>query len=311
MKKLLLSCAFAALTAGCVTTPDAPPDPALLAQNYELLRTSMCPASDGNTPFPPLYSQGDPRIEPMQVFNNLFFLGSKVDTAWALTTSDGIILFDAMFANEIEEYVEDGLRALGRDPADIKYVVVSHGHADHFGGAARLQERYGAEVIMSAIDWAMVEAAQDDPENPKPHRDTAVEDGDTLTLGDATIRFVQTPGHTAGTISSLIPIRDRDHDHLAALWGGTALNFATVDAIEDYKASLTRFRTIDRNVDVVLSNHAYADGAEIKMAALRSGVNNPFVVGRQGFQDWLDVIEGCADEWLAVKQAAAAAQPAG
>ncbi len=303
----LAACALAAASvAGCATTESANPDPALLAENYAVLEESLCPAPDGNTVFPPRYSQGDPRIEPAQAFDNLFFLGSKVDTAWALETSAGIILFDAMFANEVEEYVIDGLTALGKDPADIKYVVVSHGHADHFGGAALLQERYGAEVIMSATDWAMLEAANPDPNNPKPNRDTAVEDGDTLTLGETTVRFVLTPGHTAGTLSSLIPVRDGEQEHLAALWGGTAMNFAPIEAVEAYQASLTRFRTIDPDVDVVLSNHAYADGAELKNAALASGEGNPWVVGNAAFQDWLDVIEGCSNEWLTLKRAAAA-----
>jgi hypothetical protein len=75
-----------------------------------------------------------------------------------------------------------------------------------------------------------------------------------------------------------------------------------------YQQSLTRFRTIDPAIDVVLSNHAYADGAELKIAAQANrapGDPHPWVVGAAAFQDWLDVIEGCSNEWLAVKRAEA------
>jgi len=307
MKTKLLTAAAATLAACATPLPEASADPELLALNYATLGESLCPAPDGEeTPFPPRYSQGDPHIAPMQVFDNLYFLGSKVDTAWALTTSEGIILFDAMFPYEIEEYVVEAMPVLGLDPADIKYVVVSHGHADHFGGAALLQERYGAEVLMSEADWNGLPAPTD--ETPVPARQIVVADGDTLTLGDTTVRFVATPGHTPGTISSLIPLEDGESTHLGALWGGTAMNFLTPEGIEVYRGSLTRFRAIDPAIDVVLSNHAYADGAELKMAALAErgpGDSHPFVVGNAAFQDWLDVIEGCSEQWLAVKRAAA------
>ncbi len=305
------ACAILAATVGASLSSAAlaQAGPALLEQNHAVLRESLCPASDGETPFPPRASVADdPRIPPMQVFDNLYFLGSKVDTAYALTTSDGIIVFDAMFPYEVEEFVIGGLTALGLDPADIRYVVVAHGHADHFGGAALLQERYGAQVVMSNTEWRYLADTQADGDAPLPARDVAVLDGDTLTLGDAAVRFVVTPGHTPGTISSLFTVRDGGQEHTAALWGGTAMNFLSAEDVEVYRRSLARFRTIDPDVGVVLSNHAYADGAELKMAALAErepGDPHPYVVGTEGFQDWLDVIEGCSEEWLARKRVAA------
>jgi metallo-beta-lactamase class B len=303
--KLKILTAAAALGACATPLAQAEPDPEILAANYATLRDSLCPAADGDTPFPPLASQGEPYIAPMRVFDNLYFLGSKVDTAWALTTSEGVVLFDAMFPDEIEPYVIDGMAALGLDPADIKYVVVSHGHADHFGGAALLQERYGTQAVMSNTEWHYLADTQADGNAPLPRRDVTVLDGDTLTLGDTTIRFAVTPGHTPGTLSSIFTVRDGGRTHAAALWGGTAMNFLSPEDIEVYVRSLTRYRTLDRDIDVVLSNHAYADGAELKMAALGArepAGPHPFVVGNAGFQDWLDVIEGCSNEWLARKR---------
>jgi hypothetical protein len=79
-----------------------------------------------------------------KVFDNLYFLGMYRVLGWAITTSQGIILLDAIYDYSIEAEVDEGLRKLGLNPADIKYVIVSHGHLDHAGGAKFLQEKYGA-----------------------------------------------------------------------------------------------------------------------------------------------------------------------
>ena len=38
----------------------------------------------------------------------------------------------------------------------MKYLVLTHGHNDHFGGAKYLQDTYHPRVLMSAVDWDMV-----------------------------------------------------------------------------------------------------------------------------------------------------------
>ena len=126
-------------------------------------------------------------------------------SAWAITTSQGIILLDAIYDYSIEAEVDEGLRKLGLNPADIKYVIVSHGHLDHAGGAKYLQEKFGARLIMSAADYDLL-----DQQNPswKPKRDMVATDGMKLTLGDFTMTLYLTPGHTEGTISTMFPVRD-------------------------------------------------------------------------------------------------------
>src|SRR5689334_15063669 len=87
---------------------------------------------------------------PQKVFDNLYFVGEQEYSVWALQTSQGLIVLDAIFDYSVEAEVDQGLKTLGLNPADIKYVVVSHGHLDHAGGAKFLQEKYGARLIMSA-----------------------------------------------------------------------------------------------------------------------------------------------------------------
>ena len=205
-------------------------------------------------------------------------------SAWAITTSQGIILLDAIYDYSIEAEVDEGLRKLGLNPADIKYVIVSHGHLDHAGGAKFLQEKYGARLLMSAADYDLL-----DQQNPawKPKRDMVVTDGYRLTLGDTTLTLYLTPGHTDGTISTIIPVRDGGRQHTAAAWGGTLFNFGpNLPRLEAYAQSAARFRDIvgKANADVILSNHTVYDGSKTKLPAVKArtaGQPHPYVVGHQ------------------------------
>ena len=98
--------------------------------------------------------QGPPPVaewhaEPVKVFDNLYFVGMTEYSAWAVTTSQGIILIDTIYDYSVEDEVVNGLKKLGLDPADIKYALVSHAHTDHIGGAKYLQDHFGTRVVMS------------------------------------------------------------------------------------------------------------------------------------------------------------------
>ena len=90
---------------------------------------------------------------PYKVFDNLYWLGTRQHSSWALRTSAGIIIIDTNFAWATQPEIIDGLTALGLDPRDIKYVFISHAHGDHDQGAAELQRALGAKVVMGAADW--------------------------------------------------------------------------------------------------------------------------------------------------------------
>jgi metallo-beta-lactamase class B len=240
--------------------------------------------------------------DPAKVFDNFYFVGMTDYTAWAIPTSAGIIVIDPLFDYSVEDEVVQGLTKLGLKPADIKYVLISHGHLDHAGGAKLLQERYGARVLMSAADWDMVER-----DNPrwKPKRDFVVTDGQKLTLGDTTLTLYLTPGHTPGTVSTIIPLRDGSARHVAALWGGTAFNFGPdKPRIQAYAASAARFRDIAAaaGADVILSNHSDYDGTKVKLPAIArraAGASNPYVVGPEVVRRYLTVANECAQAAVA------------
>lgn len=240
--------------------------------------------------------------EPVQVFDDLFFLGQTGFSVWGLRTSDGIILVDAIFDYSVEAEVVEGLRTLGIDPAEIQYVIVSHAHGDHVGGAGILQQ-HGARVVMSEADWALYEG--NDADYPKATRDVVATDGMELRLGDHVVRTYLTPGHTHGTISTILPVHDAGQPHVAALWGGTLFNFR--DSPDDprqarlvaYAESARRFREVARaaGADIILSNHTAYDGSTVKLPMLNErqpGDPHPYVIGVDAVGRYLTVAEECA-----------------
>jgi metallo-beta-lactamase class B len=235
--------------------------------------------------------------EPQKVFDNLYYVGMTEYSVWAITTTKGIILLDAIFDYSIEAEVDEGLRKLGLNPADIKYVIVSHGHGDHAGGAKFLQDKYGAHLLMSAADYDML-----DRQNPswKPKRDMVVTDGQTLTLGDTTITLYLTPGHTEGTISMIFPVRDGAQRHTVATWGGTAFNFGpNRERLMAYSHSAERMLDVatKAKADVILSNHTAFDGSQTKLPALKTRQpkdSHPYVVGLDSVQRYIKTVDECA-----------------
>jgi metallo-beta-lactamase class B len=232
--------------------------------------------------------------EPVKVFDNLYFVGQSEYSAWAVTTSEGIILIDTLFGYAVKDEVIDGLRKLGLNPATIRYAVVTHAHPDHYGGAKALQDLYKTRIVMSPADWSVLARLN----VPTPARDIDATDGHTLTLGDTTVTLYITPGHTPGTLSVLIPVRDNGKPHLAALWGGTGLN-ADRDSLEKYVQSAKRFDDIVRQAgaDIILSNHTDWDGSKInlpQLAVRAPGSPNPYIVGNQATRNYLKVAEECA-----------------
>lgn len=245
---------------------------------------------------------------PVKVFDNLYYVGMTEYSAWAVTTSDGIIVIDPLFHYSVEEEIVNGLTKLGLDPKRIRYVVVSHAHQDHVAGAAFLQER-GARVVMSAADWDWL--ANDPGRWPKAKRDIVAPDGYKLTLGDTTLTLYHTPGHTPGTVSTVIPLRDGANRHTAILWGGTGFNWRSGSPryiqpntppkywYDNYAKSARKMRDVTKQVgaDVVLSNHPQYDHSTTRLALMpkrTSGQPHPYVIGREGVDRFLTVAEECA-----------------
>ena len=243
---------------------------------------------------------------PYQVFDNLYWLGTRQHSSWALRTSAGLILIDTNFAWATQPEIIDGLTALKLDPRDIKYVIISHAHGDHDQGAAELQRRYGAKVVMGAPDWQATLQRPATAAGGVPTRGTGDvtvgPEGTKLTLGDTTLTIVATPGHTPGTLSYVFPVKDQGRTLMVAYSGGTLTGAFGTNAArwDEYIESQKRIAkaAADAGATVLLSNHSEYDNAYTKArltAAKREvGEDHPFVGGAAGVQRYFTVMTECA-----------------
>jgi len=242
--------------------------------------------------------------EPVKIFDNFSFIGTREHGSWALTTSAGIIVFDALYDYAVIDEVEGGLKKLGLDPINMKFLIITHGHGDHHGGTKYLQDKYRPKVVMGPKDWDLVAR---DTRSPRPTRDVEAVDGQKITLGDTTVTLYLTPGHTPSTISTILPVKDRGVTHMAAEWGGTALNpDSPIENIQAYVNSATRFRKLaaDAKADVIFTNHTNFDGTLTKLGALEKrqpGQPHPYVIGAAAVDRYMTVVEECGKAMLAGK----------
>ena len=230
------------------------------------------------------------RVAPFQVFDNLYYVGARWVSAWLLVSDQGLILFDALYG-DLTDIAINGIRELGFDPDDIRYVIVSHAHYDHIGGARRLQEEFGSVVMLTEADWNMTTEPAVYQEYPAPIRHLSVSDGSTLNLGRTRLRFMQTPGHTPGVLSTRFTVYDNGYPHEAFLFGGAGLNFSGVERTEIYINSIERLMQME-NIEVNIPNHP--DSGEIFeryeiLQDRQDGDLHPFV-DPESWDAWLDIL---------------------
>ena len=111
----------------------------------------LCNELPGASPFD--VAEKEDRVTPTKVFDNLYSVGTRSVGTWAVKTSQGIILINALHTKWVTSTLIAGLKKVGLDPADVKYVIVTQGEGDHYGGAKYFQDKYSSAVIMSAADW--------------------------------------------------------------------------------------------------------------------------------------------------------------
>lgn len=241
------------------------------------------------------------KVAPFKVFDNLYYVGVGWVASWLLTTSDGLIVIDTLEPRYATHLV-DGIVKLGFDPRRIKHVIVLQAHFDHLGGAALLQEKYGAKVWMGARDWDTLaqQATGRGAAEPMPKRDGVIRDGDTLTLGSVSLKLFDTPGHTPGTTSIDLTVTDGGRPYKAFFFGGSAPAPGKA-AAEQFLATVRRIEDTQQGVQVRLVNHGFSDAQfwqrVDKLARRKPGDPHPFIEPA-GFVPWLQQLKAEAEKQL-------------
>src|SRR6266850_6346181 len=236
----------------CIPPPPAAPAPAATAPRG---------GARGTPPGPPARETW--YAEPAKVTDNLYFLGTKIHSAWAIVGNEGTIVLEALYDYAAQDEILGGMRKIGLDSRKVKYVILSHAHADHDGGARLLQDEIpGVHLVYGAADWDAVDKSTNHA-GGKPKHDMVGTDGMKISVGDASVQIVTMPGHTPGTLSYLFEVRDGKPLRVAYV-GGTAIPFNGSAAYYDgYIASSKKMAkaAADYGATVLMSNHSEFDNA--------------------------------------------------
>ncbi|MGQ7828860.1 MBL fold metallo-hydrolase [Altererythrobacter sp. Z27] len=258
--------------------------------------------------------------QPMEVFDGVYSIGDDANNIWAIDTDEGIILIDALTTEEdARNIIVRHMEQVGLDPARIRLIILTHEHADHYGGAPYMQSLSGAPMAATQKAWNSTPVFGP----PMPVRgpgDLLLVDGQEISLGGRTITVVETPGHTPGTVSLIFPVSDDGTPHVAALFGGQGKPREIADYME-FRRGLDHFAdyTDQMQADVILSNHTVGDDGLTRIAQLaqrKPGDPNPYVVGREGVIRYDALFRAClsADidqmSWEAAQASAVAPTPA-
>jgi metallo-beta-lactamase class B len=247
-------------------------------------------------------------LEPAALADNLYYVGNRFVGVMVLRTSKGLILFDSSSSeDDAKQHLVPDLRKLGLDPRSISYVLVTHGHWDHYGGAKFLQETYGARIALSGPDWDLIEKlpanSLESANHPIPRRDVVVTDGQRISLGDTTVALYVTPGHTPGTLSAIVPVRFNGKTRRLSLFGSVAFppTIAPTErtgGLRKYDESVLRFAQVSlvAHAEGILNTHVFADGTYDRILRLRSrsaDAPNPFLTGSDFTHRYYQILHEC------------------
>ena len=232
-------------------------------------------------------------MPPFRMVGNVYYIGTFQASCHLIDTGDGLILIDTGYENTLYLVVRS-IYELGFNPKDIKYIVNTHWHDDHTGATAAMVDLSGAKTLIGRAD------AQNAKQYFQP--DILIDDGDTLTLGNTTISFVDTPGHTKGTISLFFETEEKGQTHRVGMFGGAGVNTLTQGCLEydgcreDYRASLRRLAK--EKVDVFIGNHVWNNDTAAKGELLLKTGENRFIDAKI-WNDFLAYCEKRLDETIA------------
>lgn len=204
------------------------------------------------------------KIAPFKVFDNLYHVGPCYVSSWILTTPQGDIMFDTA-QEPFVDMIVDNIKKVGINPRDIKYIIVNHGHVDHFGGAARLQEFTGARVVAAPEDWTMIEAFAGKPNNRDggkptavPKRDFEAKEGDHIDLGDQHLIIHHAPGHTPGNLFVEGLVLHDGANTYKGIWGGGGGGAPGLEGAKQGVINADRVAAV-KGVQVYLQTHAWQE----------------------------------------------------
>ena len=251
-------------------------------------------------------------IAPFRIADDLYYVGDRLVCVHLIRTEEGLILIDAGYFCTKHLILASIIR-LGFDPADVRWILLTHAHSDHYGAANEFRNLYGTKVAISAVDaksmrekpFRATGSFAGIPQN-LPVIDRELEDGEVFSFGGKEIRCILTPGHTLGTMSFFFDVTDNGNTYLAGLYGGAGVAALRLPYALHYQLPLNMAqrmvdsldRVKDMPVTVHLGNHPYnSHTLEKREKQLKEG-GNPFVDA----ETWKEFVEDIRQKSLKIME---------
>ena len=232
--------------------------------------------------------------EPFRIFGPLYYVGDKKVCAHLIDTGDGLVLIDSGYTHTIHMLV-DSIWRLGFDPKQIRYIVHTHGHHDHFGASNEFRLLYGCDLVISRTEAdylkknpaiaCLVFCSHTPLAYVPPEFQRVLEDGEDFICGNLRMRCVSIPGHTPGAMAFFFDVTEGGRTYRAGLFGGAGLFTVSKEALEhfgepmslqqDMLDSLEKVR--GERVEIHLGNHPAHNATFAKRARMLAGEKDAFI----------------------------------
>jgi metallo-beta-lactamase class B len=228
----------------------------------------VLPALAGN---PPEWSKPAP---PFHIAGPVYSVGTAELGCYLIRGSVGDILINTGLAGSAP-MIAANIRALGFDPKAIRIQLTNQAHFDHAGGFAAMRRLTGAQVYATAGDAPLLEdGGASDPGGLgrfEPVKvDRVLKDGEVIRLGDLALKVISTPGHTPGSVSYEMTVREAGQDRVMFF-----ANLPTVvmplktpkypGIVADLRSSFTRLKAL--RPDIWVAAHVSQCGLDAKHKA--------------------------------------------
>jgi metallo-beta-lactamase class B len=217
--------------------------------------------------------QGDPQwsqlYQPFRIVGNVYYVGTYDLACYLITSPTGYILINTGLAASAD-LIKKNIEALGFKWSDIKILTTTQAHYDHVGALASLKKLTGAKMYADSKDAPVLEdGGRSDYEMHsrgmtfEPVKvDRELNDRDVIELGDVKMTMIHHPGHTKGSCSFILDVKDGNKTYRVLI-----VNMPTI--VTDRKLSeIAEYPEIAKDIaytlaslknqefDIYLSSHA-------------------------------------------------------
>lgn len=240
---------------------------------------------------------------PFRIIGNIYYVGTADLGSFLITSTEGHVLVDSGLEDAATQLLAS-IAKLGFNAGDIKVLLNTQAHYDHAAGLAAVKGVSRASMVASAADRPLLDSggrddfAFGDRLTFTPVTvDRVVRDGDTVTVGPTTLTAHLTPGHTKGTTTWTMVVREAGQEYRVVFAGSTSINPGVQvrnnpkypEMFADFEKTFAKLRALP--VDVFFTQHGGAYGLIDKAARLEAGAKpNPFI-DPDGYKRWIDAGE--------------------